>query len=89
METIGEMYQIDVALLNIGGHTGMEANMAARAARSVRTKLAIPQHYGTFEGIAKNADAFAAALKPMKIPFYEMKAGDTIRYRGKVMLKGR
>jgi L-ascorbate metabolism protein UlaG (beta-lactamase superfamily) len=47
METIGESYSIDVALLNIGGHFGMEPNMAARAAQSVRTKLAIPQHFGT------------------------------------------
>ena len=30
METIGEQYQIDLALLNIGGHFGMEPRMAAR-----------------------------------------------------------
>ena len=30
METIGETYSIDVALLNIGGHYGMEPAMAAR-----------------------------------------------------------
>ncbi|MEP6705430.1 MAG: metal-dependent hydrolase, partial [Acidobacteriota bacterium] len=36
METVGEQYAIDVALLNIGGHFGMEPRMAARAAKSVR-----------------------------------------------------
>jgi L-ascorbate metabolism protein UlaG (beta-lactamase superfamily) len=91
METIGEEYQIDLALLNIGGHFGMEPRMAARAAQAVRAKLAVPQHYATFPGIAANADAFAAELKRLKIPFYEMRPGETISFRGRRMtqrLKG-
>jgi L-ascorbate metabolism protein UlaG (beta-lactamase superfamily) len=87
METVGEQYKIDVALLNIGGHFGMEPRMAAKAAQSVGARLAIPQHYATFPGISINADGFAAALKLLKIPFYEMKPGETITYRGKQMLK--
>ena len=82
METIGESYAIDVALLNIGGHYGMEPKLAARAAQSVRAKLAIPQHFGTFPGIAQNADGFAAELKKLKVNFYEMKPGETISFRG-------
>jgi len=89
METIGENYSIDVALLNIGGHFGMEPRMAARAAQAVRARLAIPQHFGTFPGIAQNAEGFAAELKRMKIDFYEMKPGETIAYRGKQLIKGR
>jgi L-ascorbate metabolism protein UlaG (beta-lactamase superfamily) len=85
METIGEQYQIDLALLNIGGHTGMEPRMAARAAQSVRARLAVPQHYGTFPGIAENASEFAAELKRLKIPFYEMKPGETVTFRGRQM----
>lgn len=87
METIGEQYQIDLALINIGGHTAMEPRMAAKAAQSVGAKLAIPQHYATFPGISPNADGFAAELKKLKIPFYEMKPGETIFYGGKQMLK--
>lgn len=83
METIGEEYKIDLALLNIGGHFGMEPRMAARAAKSVRAALAVPQHYATFPGIAQNADDFASELKKLKIPFYEMKPGETITYRGR------
>lgn len=86
METIGESYSIDIALLNIGGHFGMEPKMAARAAQSVRTKLAVPQHYATFPGIAQNADAFAAELKRLKIGFYEMKPGETLGFRGRQLL---
>jgi L-ascorbate metabolism protein UlaG (beta-lactamase superfamily) len=85
METIGEEYQVDLALLNIGGHFGMEPRMAAKAAQSVRAKLAIPQHYATFPGITEKADEFAAALKKLKIPFYEMKPGETISFSGRQM----
>ena len=87
MEIVGEQYKVDVALLNIGGHFGMEPKMAAKAAQSVGARLAIPQHYATFPGISANADGFAAELKRLKIPFYEMKPGETISYRGKVMVK--
>ena len=87
METIGEQYQIDLALLNIGGHFGMEPRMAARAAQSVRARLAVPQHYATFPGIARNADEFAAELKRLKIPFHEMKPGETVTFLGRQMTR--
>jgi len=87
METIGEQYQIDLALLNIGGHFGMEPRMAAHAAQSVRARLAVPQHYATFPGIAESAAAFAAELKRLKIAFYEMKPGETVTFRGRQMIR--
>jgi L-ascorbate metabolism protein UlaG (beta-lactamase superfamily) len=82
METIGEMYAIDVALLNIGGHFGMEPKMAARAAQSLRAKLAIPHHFATFPGITPDATEFAAALKSRRIAFREMKPGETLTFQG-------
>jgi L-ascorbate metabolism protein UlaG (beta-lactamase superfamily) len=88
METIGETYLIDVALLNIGGHFGMEPKLAAKAAQSLRTRLAVPHHFGTFPGIVQSADGFAAELKKLKINFYEMKPGETISFRGKQLIKG-
>lgn len=89
METIGESYSIDVALLNIGGHYGMEPKMAARAAQSVRAKIAIPQHFGTFPGIVQNAEGFAAELKTLKVGFYEMKPGETVSFRGRHWLQAK
>jgi L-ascorbate metabolism protein UlaG (beta-lactamase superfamily) len=89
METIGENYLIDIALLNIGGHYGMEPKMAAKAAQSVHAKVAIPQHFGTFPGIAQTADGFAAELKKLKVGFYEMKPGETISFRGRQLIKGK
>ena len=87
METVGEQYQIDLALLNIGGHFGMEPRMAARAARSVGARLAVPQHFATFPGITQTADAFAAELKRLGVPFQEMKPGDTLTFRGRQLLR--
>jgi L-ascorbate metabolism protein UlaG (beta-lactamase superfamily) len=87
METVGEQYQIDLALLNIGGHFGMEPRMAARAARSVGARLAVPHHFKTFPGITQTADAFAAELKRLGVPFQEMRPGDTLTFRGRQLLR--
>lgn len=89
METIGEMYSIDVALLNIGGHFGMEPKMAARAAQSLHAKLAIPHHFGTSPAMVQNADGFAVELKKRKIRFYEMKPGETISFRRNQLMEGK
>ncbi len=83
METIGENYSIDVALLNIGGHFGMEPKMAAKAAQSLRARTAIPHHFGTFPGIRQDAREFTAELKNLKIRVREMKPGETVSFQGK------
>ncbi len=80
MEIIGETYSIDVALINI---SQMGAKLSARAAQSVRAKLAVPMHFGTFPGLLQTADEFAVNLKQVKIPFFEMKPGDTVTFRGR------
>src|ERR1044072_5670711 len=84
MEIIGETYSIDVALINI---SQMGAKMSARAAQSVRAKLAVPMHFGTFPGLLQTADEFAANLKQVKIPFFQMKPGDTVIFRGRQMVR--
>lgn len=83
METLGEEYSVDVALLNIGGDFGMEPRMAARAAKSVRAKLVVPHHFDKPE----NAEAFTARLKELQVAFHEMKPGETISFRGKQMVR--
>lgn len=86
METIGESYSIDVALINI---SGMGPKMSARAAQSLRAGVVIPQHFGTFPGILQNADDFVAELKKLRIPSYEMKPGETVSFRGKQLIKSK
>jgi len=87
MELIGENYAPDVALINIGGHFGMEPAMAARAASAVRAKLAIPQHYGTFPVLTQDAKGFTEALAKKKIPFMVMQPGSSITFEGKKLKK--
>lgn len=86
MEVIGETYSLDLALLNI---SQMAAKLSARAAQSLRAKTVIPMHFATFEGLLPNADGFAAAVKKLKMGFYEMKPGETISFRGKQMTQTR
>jgi L-ascorbate metabolism protein UlaG (beta-lactamase superfamily) len=84
MEVIGETYSIDVALINI---SQMGAELSARAAQSLRAKLAIPMHFATFEGLLPDANGFAAEIKRLKIGFHEMKPGEAISFRGKQMTR--
>jgi L-ascorbate metabolism protein UlaG (beta-lactamase superfamily) len=86
MELIGENYSIDVALLNI---SQMGPKMSARAAQSVRAKLAVPHHFGTFPGTLQTADGFVAELKKLKIAFYVMKPGETVSFHGRQMVKAK
>ncbi len=83
MDVIGEQYAPDVALLNIGGHFGMEPAMAARAAASVKAKLAIGHHYGTFPVLTQDTASFAEALKKRKIGFKKMAPGSTLVFEGR------
>jgi L-ascorbate metabolism protein UlaG (beta-lactamase superfamily) len=85
METIGESYSIDAALINI---SQMGVKLSVRAAQSLRGKVTIPMHFGTFPGLLQNADGFAAEIKKLKIGFYEMKPGDTIAFRGRQLIRG-
>jgi L-ascorbate metabolism protein UlaG (beta-lactamase superfamily) len=86
MEVIGETYALDLALINI---SQMGGKLSARAAQSLRAKLVIPMHFGTFEGLLPNADGFAAEVKKLKIAFYEMKPGETVSFRGRQMMQTR
>ena len=83
MDIIGEQYAPDVALLNIGGHFGMEPAMAARAAASVRVKLVIPMHFGTFPVLTQDTTFFRQALKKQGVPFRQLHPGETIAFDGK------
>ena len=85
MALIGEQ-KIDVALINIGGHFGMEPAMAARAVKAVHPKLVIPQHYGTFPVLTQNPKDFADRVSKMVIRVKIMKPGTTLKFKGKKLL---
>jgi L-ascorbate metabolism protein UlaG (beta-lactamase superfamily) len=78
---------IDVALLNIGGHFGMEPDAAAMAARVINPKLVIPHHYKTFPILTQDPKAFFEELDGDKIPHVEMQPGETLTFEGRELKK--
>ncbi|HSD97191.1 MAG TPA: metal-dependent hydrolase [Sulfuricaulis sp.] len=85
MTLIGEQ-KIDVALLNIGGHFGMEPAMAARAAKAVHAKVVVPQHYGTFPVLTPDAKGFAEKLRKLVIRARVMQPGTSLTFKGKKLV---
>ena len=58
MATWGELFDIDVALLPIGGRYTMDGRQAAKALKLLRATRAVPMHYATFPFLAPDADEF-------------------------------
>lgn len=63
MKLLGELNQIDVALLPIGDNFTMGVDDAAHAAGFLGCGLAIPIHYNTFELINADPDAFVQRVE--------------------------
>lgn len=82
MTLIGRHYRPDIALLNIGGHFGMEPEMAVEAARAVKARWVIPHHYATFPVLTQDPQPFAAAVKKAGMRPLVMKPGDVVRFVG-------
>ena len=87
MKLIREQYHPDVGLINIGGHFGMEPNMAALAAKTVGAKLVIPHHYATFPVLTQDPSGWVKAVEKEHIKALVMKPGETITFKGKKLEK--
>lgn len=55
--------ETDVFLPPIGGHFTMDRHEAARFVRSIEPQLVLPVHYGTFEKVETDAEAFVEELR--------------------------
>ncbi len=64
-DNIPEMADVecDVALLPVSGTYVMNPEEAAKAADTIKPKVAIPMHWGSFIGDASDAEAFKKAAK--------------------------
>jgi L-ascorbate metabolism protein UlaG (beta-lactamase superfamily) len=82
MKLIGEKYHPDVALINIGGHFGMDVADAAKATADVRAKLAIPMHFKTFPILTQDASGYFSALDKKKIAHKELQPGESLLFDG-------
>lgn len=58
MELIGKLYEVDVALLPIGGNFTMDPSDALQAVKLIRPKVVIPMHYNTWPLIEQDPYKF-------------------------------
>ncbi len=63
MGTLGDLYELDVALLPTGSHFVMDDRQAAHAVELLRPKTAIPMHFGTFPVLTETADEFVRLVE--------------------------
>ncbi len=63
MELLGRMYQIDIALLPIGGNFTMDSKDALEAVKMLKPKKVIPMHYNTWPPISQDPNVFAESVK--------------------------
>jgi len=63
MKLFRRFFDIDLAILPIGGWFTMDAGEAAVACSFLGCRNVAPMHWGTFPVLAQSTDAFAAALK--------------------------
>jgi L-ascorbate metabolism protein UlaG (beta-lactamase superfamily) len=77
MQLVGQIADVDIALLPAGGRFTMTPELAARAAEMVEPKLAIPMHYGTMPVMA-TAEQVAERFKPEGIDTRMLKPGESL-----------
>lgn len=65
MGLIGELYNINIALLPIGGHFTMGIREAIKATQLIKPKYVIPIHYDTFDVIKADPKAFAEGVNEL------------------------
>lgn len=75
MAFIGETHAIDVAFLPIGDNFTMGPSAAARAAKRLQAKVAVPIHYNTFPIIKQDPQAFVQLIPEVG---QVLKVGETL-----------
>jgi L-ascorbate metabolism protein UlaG (beta-lactamase superfamily) len=78
LAVIGHTHAPDIALLPIGDRFTMGPKMAAKAAQDLRSKIAVPIHYNTFELLTGTFSAFQAECHALGVGCIEVKPGDTL-----------
>ena len=76
MKILGELYNIDLAMLPIGGHFTMDIEHALIASEWLKTESIIPMHYNSFNAIKVNIETFKSLAqeknkKPIVLNIYD------------------
>lgn len=78
MKMIGELHDIDYAVLPIGDFYTMGPKDALIAAKWLQAKNVIPVHHSTFPGIVQDSAAFTAQLKEQGIEGFALQPGEQL-----------
>ncbi|MEX2414727.1 MAG: metal-dependent hydrolase [Paenibacillaceae bacterium] len=80
LRLFGELYDIDYALIPVGGHFTMDYKHGCIAATLLNAKKVIPTHYGTFPILLQDANLFVDELKSLnhKIEVLVLDLGESI-----------
>jgi L-ascorbate metabolism protein UlaG (beta-lactamase superfamily) len=78
MKLIGEMNDIDVALLPIGDNFTMGIDDAVKAAQFLQPKKVVPMHYNTFDVINTDAHDFAKKVTDQGGRVEILQVGDSL-----------
>ena len=78
MELLGKMYDIDLAILPIGGNFTMDIPDALIALDILKPKMAIPMHYNTFPVIRQDPLIFAQGCAKRNIACHVLKFGEIL-----------
>jgi len=78
MKLIGEMHEIDIMLVPVGGNYTMDIPDALLAVKWVQPKLAIPMHYNTFPPIKCDPEPFRKGVQELGFQCIIMQAGEEI-----------
>ena len=76
-------YRPNLALINIGGHFGMEPSQALACAKLVGAKHVIPHHFQTFPILTPDASSFLTQLKHAGLHGRVLPIGQTVRLNAK------
>ncbi|MEM1733075.1 MAG: metal-dependent hydrolase [Pyrobaculum sp.] len=80
MELIGELYDLDIALLPIGSVFTMGPREAAIAVQFLRPRRVVPMHYNTFPLIKQDPEDFKTRVEAIsRSRVYVMRPGDVLR----------
>ncbi|MFQ5508218.1 MAG: metal-dependent hydrolase [Leptospirillia bacterium] len=89
MHTLGHCRCITLALMNAGGHFGMEPKMAAYAAQTVGARYAVVHHWGTFPILSQDTSEFEEGVgkrrgwfRRSKTSFLPLEPGGSLVFSG-------
>ena len=82
MKLLGEMNQVDVALLPIGDNYTMDARDAVKAVEFINPSVAIPMHYNTFPIVEADPEVFRAGVEAQGKQGVILNPGETFSIAG-------